>query len=295
MTPTRRRPPAQAEPAPPPRLMVPAEQLTAEIDDRLTRGQDLLDRAAAISDETSLDACSGDYTTWSEYNEALLRRSFDSAEPAKEYASSFSVAVGRSTALSLRSRYLAEDISTKVRRLRSVQSRLGLFVLHPNATAPSIQPPPDPSVMGDDVFIVHGHDGETKVTVARFLEKLLNREPVILHEQPDRGRTIIEKFEDHAAQAACAIVLLTGDDIGGVKGGSSQPRGRQNVVLELGFFLGKLGRERVLILHESEVELPSDLSGVLYIALDAAGAWRNAVAREMQAVGLAVELKALII
>lgn len=141
---------------------------------------------------------------------------------------------------------------------------------------------------------MHGHDGEAKVTVARFLLKLLAREPIILHEQADRGRTIIEKFEAHAGQVGSAIVLLAGDDEGGAVGKPQQRRARQNVVLELGFFLAKLGRERVVILHEQDVELPSDIHGVLYVPLDSQGAWRNAVARELQAAGLEVDLTALL-
>jgi predicted nucleotide-binding protein len=150
------------------------------------------------------------------------------------------------------------------------------------------------SAVGSDIFVVHGHDGEVKVTVARFLSSLLCRDPVILHEQPDRGRTIIEKFEQYAARAECAVVLLTGDDDGGPVGGSQQRRARQNVVLELGFFLGTLGRDRIIILYEPQVELPSDLNGILYIPLDDHGAWRNIVARELQAVGLKVNLGALL-
>lgn len=142
--------------------------------------------------------------------------------------------------------------------------------------------------------MVHGHDGEAKVAVARFLSKLLGREPVILHEQADRGRTIIEKFESHAERAGSAVVLLTGDDEGGTVGQPQQRRARQNVVLELGYFLAQLGRERVIILYEQGVELPSDIHGILYVLLDSRGAWRNAVARELQAAGLDVDLTALL-
>src|SRR5258705_486491 len=100
-----------------------------------------------------------------------------------------------------------------MRRSRSLQERLPLFSRHPDGTltVPKAFP-------GTEVFIVHGHDGEAKVTVARFLSKLLDREPVILPEQADRGRTIIEKFEVYAGQVGIAIVLLTGDDEGGVVG-----------------------------------------------------------------------------
>jgi predicted nucleotide-binding protein len=175
--------------------------------------------------------------------------------------------------------------------LRSLQERLPLFSRHPDAT---LTPSAPKASLGTDVFIVHGHDSEAKVKVARFLSKLLAREPIILHEQADRGRTIIEKFESHAEQVGSAIVLLTGDDEGGAVGEPQQRRARQNVVLELGFFLAKLGRERVVILYEQDVELPSDIHGVLYVPLDSQGAWRNAVARELQAAGLDVDLTALL-
>jgi hypothetical protein len=273
--------------------MVSADQLYAEIDDRWARGQELRDRP--VNDEADLRERRQNYYTWTEYNEELLRRSFDVGEPADDYARNpgiWSIG-GAPEPLLVRVQEFRDDISGKMRRLRSLQERLPLFQLHPDAAVLNSSPV-DSAVLGEDVFIVHGHDGETKVTVARFLLRLLGREPIILHEQPDRGRTIIEKFEDHAAQAACAIVLLTGDDVGGPADGPQQLRGRQNVVLELGFFLGKLGRSRVVILYESRVELPSDLHGVLYIELDNQGAWCTRVARELGAVGLKLNLEALL-
>jgi predicted nucleotide-binding protein len=273
--------------------MVPAEQLHSEIDERLARGQELLD--TSTGGEEALRECRQRYYTWTEYNEALLRRSFDLTEPAEGYARGPGIAFigGAAEPLSFQWNDLRDDISGKMRRLKSLQDQIPLFRVHPDATS-AATPPRDPAVLGSDVFVVHGHDGETKVTVARFLSRLLGREPVILHEQPDRGRTIIEKFEEHAERAGCAIVLLTGDDTGGPPSGPQQRRARQNVVFELGFFVGTLGRDRVIILYEPQVELPSDLNGVLYIKLDDHGMWRNAVARELQAVGLQVELTALL-
>lgn len=285
---TRQRQRVPTAPAAQPRLMVPADQLRQEIEDRLLGGQELIDRP--ISGDEELKVAQADYYTWSEYNEALLRRSFDLAGPAEEYTSW--VGMGGPGTFHLKLKYLREDVTTMMRRLRSLNERLPLFSVHPDVVSP--KPAPDSSVIGDDVFVVHGHDDLTKQTVARFVTQLVGREPVILHEQADRGRTIIEKFEEHAASAACAIVLLTGDDIGGPQGGNSSPRARQNVVLELGFFLGKLGRNRVVILHGVDVELPSDLNGVLYVPLDSSGAWRNSVARELEAAGLEINLKALL-
>ena len=105
----------------------------------------------------------------------------------------------------------------------------------------------------------------------------------MLEEQPDAGRTIIEKFEQHAVEAGYAVVLLTSDDEGREAGTQDElrPRARQNVILELGFFIGELGRGRVALLYEEGVELPSDIVGVLYLPLDAAGAWKTKLAREM--------------
>lgn len=140
------------------------------------------------------------------------------------------------------------------------------------------------------VFVVHGHDDGTKEAVARFLGKL-DLEPVILHEQPNRGRTVIEKFEDYA-DVAFAVVLFTPDDIGHAAGkeADAKPRARQNVVLELGFFMAALGRAHVCVLYKGGVEIPSDYSGVLYEELDGKGMWRFRLAAEIKAAGIEVDL-----
>ena len=133
------------------------------------------------------------------------------------------------------------------------------------------------------IFVIHGHDEAARETVARFLEKL-ELEPVILHEQANKGRTIIEKFEDHA-DVAFAVVLLTPDDVGKGKDENCDPklRARQNVILELGFFLGRLGRKRVCPLVKGDVETPSDYDGVVYSKLDDAGAWKMKLVQELKA------------
>jgi predicted nucleotide-binding protein len=139
------------------------------------------------------------------------------------------------------------------------------------------------------VFIVHGHDNAARESVARFIEKLkLNA--IILLEQPSRGRTIIQKFRDHAELAGFAVVLLTPDDVVMAKGASGlQDRARQNVIFELGFFLGLLGDGHVCALNAG-VEIPSDFAGVIYEKLDPAGAWKLALAKEMKAAGLDVDM-----
>ena len=139
-----------------------------------------------------------------------------------------------------------------------------------------------------EVFIVHGRDNEAKETVARFLQNL-GLTPVILHEQPNQGQTIIEKFEQHA-QVGFAVALLTPDDVGALKSEEKnlKPRARQNVVFELGYFLGRLGRNRVCALTKGNVEIPSDYDGVVYISLDDGG-WKMDLIRELKNVGFDVD------
>lgn len=144
------------------------------------------------------------------------------------------------------------------------------------------------------VFIVHGHDVETKEMVARFVQKIgLN--PIILHEQASSGRTIIEKFEVYS-DVGFAIVLLTPDDIGAAISDSAdlKSRARQNVILELGYFMGKLSRNRVCALYKAGVEIPSDYQGVLYIELDEKGAWRTKLAQELVQAEMKIKLEGLL-
>lgn len=140
-----------------------------------------------------------------------------------------------------------------------------------------------------NVFLIHGHDDGTKETVARFISKL-GLTPIILHEQPNEGRTIIEKFETHAG-VAYAVALLTPDDVGGAatQDAAMKPRARQNVLFEFGYFIGRLGRKRVCGLVVGNVEIPSDYSGVLYVPFDEHGAWRMSLVRELKTIGIDVD------
>jgi predicted nucleotide-binding protein len=140
------------------------------------------------------------------------------------------------------------------------------------------------------VFMVHGQDEEKKEAVARLLTKL-DLEPVILHEQPGQGMTLIEKFE-HYADVGFAIIILTGDDYGYPKGKpeESKPRPRQNVVFELGFLMGRFKRNCVCALHEEGLELPSEYQGAVFIPYDAGGLWKLLMARAMKMANVAIDL-----
>lgn len=137
------------------------------------------------------------------------------------------------------------------------------------------------------IFIVHGHDEGAREAVARYVERL-KFEPIILHEQASRGRTVIEKIEAHS-DVGFAVVLLTPDDFGGLKGEQPKDRARQNVVLELGYFVGKLGRSRVCALKRGDIDVPSDFGGVVYVTFDESGGWRETLGRELQASGFEID------
>ena len=142
----------------------------------------------------------------------------------------------------------------------------------------------------EKIFIVHGHDGELKQAVARIIEKQ-GIEAIILSEQANKGRTIIEKFEDYS-DVGGAICLFTADDYGRAKKDEADnTRARQNVVLETGYFMGKLGRDHVVLLADKGIEMPSDLSGVVYTDT---GSWQFALLKEMDAMGYKVDLNKLL-
>jgi predicted nucleotide-binding protein len=143
------------------------------------------------------------------------------------------------------------------------------------------------------VFVVHGHDEAARESVARFLEKL-GIEVVILHEQATGGRTLIEKLE-HYSNVDFAVVLLTPDDLGtSCKSDVPLPRARQNVVLELGYFFGKLGRGHVCALYKGPLELPSDVIGIGYVPLDERGDWRVSLAKELRVAGFSIDMNQVV-
>lgn len=142
------------------------------------------------------------------------------------------------------------------------------------------------------VFVVHGHDEGARESVARFLEKM-GFEAIILHEQANQGRTVIEKVEAHG-DVGFAVVLLTPDDEGCEKGKPLEPRARQNVLLELGYFIGRLGRNRVCALKRGEIEIPSDFAGMVWTQMDNSNGWKFSLANELKAAGHILDLNKVI-
>jgi predicted nucleotide-binding protein len=136
------------------------------------------------------------------------------------------------------------------------------------------------------IFIVHGHDTGAKDEVALVIERLGLR-AIILHEQPDTGKTLIEKVERHA-DVGFAVIILTPGDVGysKQKASKAESRARRNLVLDLCYFLGKLGRSRVCALLKGEVEIPAEIADVLYVPMDDTGRWQIKLAKALRAAGM---------
>lgn len=249
--------------------------------------ESLVGRANALLEKRPIT--SDDHSSWELLAENLLAKAFGRNSP--NIASV--VEVGKWGSFPMNAgeawweNHRATTLRSQVRQMEGLKELLQTEVQLSGGQAVKASP----DARGHRIFLVHGHDDRALHETARYLEKL-RQDVIILREQPNQGRTIIEKFEDYA-DVGFAVVLLTGDDRGGpvsVATDSLKLRARQNVVFELGYFIGRLGRNRVCALYVDGVELPSDYSGVLYTKLDASGAWRLELAKELKAAGLPVDM-----
>ena len=253
--------------------------------DHVRRGQELVRRFETRWDDEAGDA----YRAWQDHSRQLLRFLFIADEISEHLRAVYARMCLRHA---LRATDQREDLTTDLREVEAVARELGLQagVLDSDAVRAGSEPGADGKVL-----VVYGRNREVKEQVARFLMKL-GLEPILLDEQPAMGRTPIEKLEAQAA-IAFAVVILTGDDVGGLatKPRTLRPRARQNVLFELGFSVANLTRERVCALYQEGVELPSDIHGVEYTLLDPAGAWRAKLGRELYEAGFRFDpLKVLV-
>lgn len=253
--------------------------------------QTLVEKATRLREKPDLKE--SDITAWRTTARDILVRTFGSESPnvnAVLHASGdggLRVGMGDHAFAN----YLRSGLTNKIKILDSCIEQLQIDIQLRQAEARSSPPAQlaEPTTQSNKVFVVHGHNHGIKESVARFLEKL-DLNPIILHEKPNAGRTLIEKFSDYS-DVQFAVVLLTADDLGKPRDSDeeAQLRARQNVILELGYFLGKLGRARVCALYEGGVELPSDYQGVLFLPLDAGDRWKFDLVRELRAAGFSVD------
>jgi predicted nucleotide-binding protein len=225
---------------------------------------------------------------WNKYNIELLRRAFSGDGILLEYEHKINSVKDAPVGTSHnRQEYYSTSERLVGKRVIQLDSILERLELYPEEAHKIVETPVDRR--SRKVFVVHGHDDAALHAVARCLEQL-GLDAIVLREQPDAGRTIIEKFEGCAADVGFAVVLLTPDDLGAaVTAAVTGTRARQNVVFELGYFVGKLGRGRACLMRKGTVEIPSDLQGVIYTDLDAGDGWKFKLARELNAAGIEVD------
>lgn len=230
-----------------------------------------------------------EFDAWNKFNIELLSLEFTDTKILNEYLET-AVAPAEYDSDMQRGAFLERLIEARIACLESIRKRLVLYEKVVRA-ATSEQINTKHAVR--KVFIVHGHDEGAKQSVARLLEHQ-GIQPVILHEIENRTRTVIEKLEEESLDAGYAIILLTPDDEGkSVRDNKPKPRSRQNVILELGFFIAKIGRRKVCALYSEGVEIPTDFDGVLYTKLDIEGAWQTKLLKEIKAAGFIVDFNKL--
>ena len=288
-------PPSDAKPEP--QLTESPDEAGARIDARIALGTEIIAKAPDVRTVWNFDdveLIARDLSKWHDYNLALLRRMFTGDAIATEYDwSAPAYFAGRVTPAAEYQKIL-DGARKRIERLQSIRETLELYP----APASAIVPPKVSSRNDSDrVFVVHGHDEAPREILARFLE-VLDLKPVILHEQANAGLTLIQKFQSHA-NAPFAVVLFTPDDVGASKkmfetaadkASAVQARVRQNVLIELGYFIGKLGLDRVCVLHVGQIEMPSDFLGVVYVPMDSHGGWKSQLARELKQAGFSVDM-----
>jgi predicted nucleotide-binding protein len=264
----------------PPALTRSRAEVTAQLQGRIKRGNEL--QARAILSDSDIEGYEQDAIKWRDYNSDLLRQLFTTDARRQEYQ--YSAMPSRVAGERLESYVVRrETVNNQIAKLESIVERLDLF----RETVPAVATPGEAVGLEDrsKIFVVHGHDEGAREGVARFLEKI-GLIAIILSEQPNRGRTIIEKFVDCAREVGFAVVLLTPDDLGGAAADEAQKsRARQNVIFELGYFVGSLGRGRACLLRKGEVEIPSDLYGVVYTTMNGGNGWKIELGRELKDAG----------
>lgn len=280
-------------------LKISVDEFKSLLQERINQGKEIF--SFEVSNASDFEINKDNFNRWHDYNLEFLKRTFTPQynEYRKRYDevgvwtySAFAIG-GRSTSPREKVLEFKNKVNEKIKNLENLLAKADLI-------PSSIQSNANVSITGKNVeltskiFIVHGHDDKTKIEVARTLEKL-GLSPIILHEQANEGKTIIEKFELHS-EVGFAVVIMTCDDLGKAKTSVEEEkyRARQNVILEMGYFIGKLGRDRVFPLYENGVELPSDLYGLLYNALDERGTWKFELVKELKAAGYSVSADSIL-
>jgi len=277
-------------------LIIDRELFSKKLSEQISKGRKL--DFTSFQKVEELEQREKEYALWNDYNEEFLKASFNNL--ANEYRSSYT---GSGSMIGIheihngasiydpifRAKTLIQQIEAKTNVLESILMKVDLIPSEIEGTTSIKSSSTKISTINPIVFIIHGHDEEMKRSVQLFLNRA-ELQDIVLHEQPDKSRTVIEKLIEESENAGYVIALLSPDDVQG----DGTLRARQNVILEIGYFIGKLGRDKVRLLKRGDTDVPSDLQGILYDTYDTAGAWRVKLAKEMKAAGLPVNIENVI-
>ena len=273
-------------------LTIRNDDFKKELENRIEIGNELFNIPA--NNSINFERLETDYTHWNDYNKEYLKQAFDNSENEyhRSYADAGYTFMGQMGEVPNNPvQTLKNLIQYKLTNLKSLANRSSL--LKANAAQTQLSHPEAKVLSKTEVFIVHGHDETAKVKTARFIQQL-GLKPIILHEQSSSGRTIIEKIEEYS-DVGFGIVLYTPCDLGAKKGEENnlKPRARQNVVFEHGYLIGKIGRKNVCALFRHDVEIPNDISGVVYVKMDDEDAWHLKIAKELRSSGYDIDMNKL--
>lgn len=256
------------------KLAIPYHDAADEIRDMIEKGRVL--QNSVIEFEKDLEQSKVGYYSWSKENEEHLRRIFATDDEAKRYKENFALVLKRKIYLSDMVKDFRELVKSKVKHLEAIVNRLTIvtdidFDIHHDEISYL-------SSTDNKAVVLHGSK-KIRDFVAKVLEEN-QMEAVVLKDKSG----VIDDFDNHE-DAHHFIVILSNDDIGAAKSkiNNLKPRARQNVILELGYILGKIGSGKVIILYENDVEIPSVLRGVTTLKLTGKS-WQKKLAREIQKV-----------
>jgi predicted nucleotide-binding protein len=272
----------------PPKLIKPKVEAEEKIKKQTDEGKDLLTTYGTWSFDVN-DNFDKAYQNWNSFNQELLQRLFNNTVIKNEYQAVGSIPIAvlsfdESPVQDFQDKRAA--LGSKVNFLESLIKRLEIIPEDDSISGDRAVSRASSQLISDRVFIVHGSDHAAMLEVKEFISKIgLN--PVVLLDKPNEGKTLIEKFEKHS-DVGFAGVILTPDDETKLKGsaGPMELQPRQNVILELGYFIGRMGREKVCPLRKSGIKDPSDIHGLGYVEFDSHGGWKVKLGQELKAAGL---------
>jgi len=270
-------------------LRIPKAEAETQLDEQIAVGKELMSSPPTWPTLADVDALERQARQWTESNRTWLDKTLG-GEAAAEYRAASTHRYGYSATRDPVRKLipLRNAVESEISKLKSIRGRLDMWEPEPDIEYSSHT---GRASSDAPIFIVHGRNTLRAESVAHTVSTVTGRRTIILRDQPHMGRTLMEKFEQHAAAVSYAIIVLTADDKGSLADEiETRPRGRQNVIFEMGYFYGLIGREHVSVLIQPGIEKPSDMDGIVYITYDDNGAWKTELFRELQNAGINIRL-----